>query len=165
MQHKRNRTKFWALQTQVIRMKIHQASMLREPPAGDQMRSAARNHKCFDPCLTITNLNWQCHSKRRFHRIEPSPPNFETLNFVHNSRATCFSRRGDGLSCPSSCNFSNTIQRSTTVQNCVSFRHGHGDTHEVRALLNFLRSPQFESIFSTFCRRRNRPRFNTPGFE
>ena len=34
---------------------------------------------------------------------------------------------------------------------------------EVRTHLNFLRSPHFESSFSTFCRRRNSPRFNTSG--
>ena len=32
----------------------------------------------------------------------------------------------------------------------LSFRHGHGDTHEVGALLDFLRRPRFESSFSVF---------------
>ena len=136
--------------------------MLREPPSRNQMRSTARNNKRFDPCLGITNLNRQSHSKRRFHRITITTK-LETLDFIQYCGATCFSRRGDSLSCASSCHLSNTIQRSTTVQNCVSFRHGHGDTHEVRTLLDFLRRPCFESSFSTFCRRRNRPRFNTPG--
>ena len=98
------------------------------------MRSAARNNKRFDPGLGITILNRQSHSKRRFHKITITSK-LEKLTFVHKCRATCLSRRGDGLSCPSSCQLSNTIQRSTTVQNRVSFRHGHGDTHEVRALL------------------------------
>ena len=35
--------------------------------------------------------------------------------------------------------------------------------HEIRTLLDFLRRPRFESSFSTFCRRRDRPSFNTPG--
>ena len=43
---------------QVIRITIHQISMVREPPSRNQMRSAARNHKRFDPGLGITNLNW-----------------------------------------------------------------------------------------------------------
>ena len=44
----------------------------------------------------------------------------------------------------------------------LSFRHGHGDTHEVGALLDFLRRPRFESSFSVLCRRRDRPRFFSP---
>ena len=134
----------------------------REPSSRDQMRSAARNNKRFDPCLRITNLNRKSHRKRCFHRITITTK-LETLNLVQNLGATCFSRRGDGLSCASSCHLSNTIQCSTTVQNCVSFRHGQGDTHEIRTLLDFLRRPCFESSFSTVCRRRNRPSFNTPG--
>ena len=40
--------------------------------------------------------------------------------------------------------------------------HARVNTHEIRALLNFLRGPHFESGFSILCRQRNRPRFNTP---
>ena len=44
-------------------------SILREPPSINQMRSAARKHKRFDPGPGITNLNWQSHSTRRIHGI------------------------------------------------------------------------------------------------
>ena len=68
---------------------------------------------------------------------------FETLNFVHNS--TRLSRRGDGLSCPSSCTLPHRPQANILCP--------HGDTHEI---LEFLER-------CIFCRRCNRPRFNTPG--
>ena len=132
-------------QAHVIRIKIHQTSMLREPQSRNQMRSTARNHERFDPGLGINNLDCQNHSKRRFHRITITFK-LETLYLAHNCRTTCFSRRGVGLSCASSCHLSNTIQRSTTVQHCMPFRHGHGDTRvEFRRSLSIARPSTFQN--------------------
>ena len=48
-------------------------------------------------------------------------------------------------------------------QDCVPFRHGHVDAHEVRAFLDHLRRPRLESSFGGICRLRDRPRLNTSG--
>ena len=101
-------------------------------------------------------------SKRRFHRITINSK-VETLYLIHNCRATCVSRRGDGLSCASSGHLSNSVQRSTTVQKFMLLRYGHGDTHEVRAFMDLLRRQRVLPSFGSICRLRDRPRFNAPG--
>ena len=45
----------------------------------------------------------------------------------------------------------------------MSFRHSHGDTHEIRAFSDLLRRPRLEASFGILRRQRDRPSFNTPG--